>query len=92
MHACIHINFLNYASFTFLQKSGISAAARLAQLPVVHSACVKLSLMYTDTKGSHPKLRSVCEVLESSVTALLSPVIVKLEPHSKYCSCGVQLQ
>lgn len=76
----------------FLQKSGRSAAARLAQLPVVHSACVKLSLVYTDTKGLHPKLRSVCEVLESSVTALLSPVIVKLEPHSKYCSCQVQLQ
>ncbi|XP_075900935.1 perilipin-2-like isoform X2 [Nelusetta ayraudi] len=62
-------------------KSGQSAAARLAQLPVVQSACVKLLVMYTGTKGSHPKLRSVCEVLESSVTALLSPVIVKLEPH-----------
>lgn len=57
---------------------------------MVQSACVKLSDMYTGTKGSHPKLRSVCEVLESRVTALLSPVIVKLEPHCKYWLMGTQ--
>ncbi|XP_074486076.1 perilipin-2-like isoform X2 [Sebastes fasciatus] len=58
-----------------------SAAARLAKLPLVHSACTKLSVLYIDTKCSHPNLRSVCELLESSVTAAVSPVIVKLEPH-----------
>ncbi|XP_042341432.1 perilipin-2-like [Plectropomus leopardus] len=57
-----------------------SAAARLTKLPLVHSACTKLSVLYIDTKCSHPNLRSVCEVLESSVTAAVSPVIVKLEP------------
>ncbi|XP_040892644.1 perilipin-2-like isoform X2 [Toxotes jaculatrix] len=64
-----------------------SAAARLAELPVVHSACTKLSVLYTVTKCSHPNLKTVCEVLENSVTALgtaacirVSPVIVKLEP------------
>ncbi|XP_042283699.1 perilipin-2-like isoform X1 [Thunnus maccoyii] len=64
-----------------------SAAARLAKLPMVRSACAKLSVLYIDTKCSHPSLRSVCEVLENSVTALgtvasdrMSPVIVKLEP------------
>ncbi|KAM7394303.1 hypothetical protein PAMP_021116 [Pampus punctatissimus] len=64
-----------------------SAAARLAKLPMLRSACAKLSVLYTDTKCSHPNLRSVCEVLENSVTALgaaasdrISPVFVKLEP------------
>ncbi|XP_058497438.1 perilipin-2-like isoform X2 [Solea solea] len=64
-----------------------NAAARLSQLPVVRSACSKLSHIYTDTKHSHPTLRTMCETLESSVTALstvasdrVSPVIVKLQP------------
>ncbi|XP_031735394.1 perilipin-2-like isoform X1 [Anarrhichthys ocellatus] len=57
-----------------------SAAARLAKLPVVRSACTTLSVLYINTKCSHPSLRSVCEVLESSVTAVVSPVVVKLEP------------
>ncbi|XP_070684381.1 perilipin-2-like [Pempheris klunzingeri] len=64
-----------------------SAAARLAKLPVVRSACITLSVLYSDTKCSHPSLRSVCEVLEGSVTAIgtaacgrVSPVIQKLEP------------
>lgn len=53
-----------------------SAAARLSKLPVVCSAWTKLSVLYIDTKCSHPNLRSACDVLESSVTA----VIVKLQP------------
>ncbi|XP_026158907.1 perilipin-2-like [Mastacembelus armatus] len=64
-----------------------SAAARVAKLPVVSSVCSKLLVLYTDTKRSHPNLKSVCEVLENSVTGLgsaacdrVSPVIVKLEP------------
>ncbi|TMS23560.1 Perilipin-2 [Larimichthys crocea] len=57
-----------------------TAAARLAMLPVVRSACTKLSVLYIDTKCNHPNLKSVCEGLESSVTAIVSPVIVKLEP------------
>lgn len=75
-------------TFAFLLKKGQSAAARLAKLPMVHSVCTKLSVMYTDTKSSHPKLRSVCEGLESSVTTLLSPVIMKLEPHGGYWQYG----
>ncbi|KAI3353169.1 hypothetical protein L3Q82_019716 [Scortum barcoo] len=65
-----------------------SAAARLAKLPVVRSACIKLSVLYIDTKRCHPNLKSVCEVLESSVTAIgdrASPVMVKLQPQSEYC-------
>ncbi|XP_035515785.1 perilipin-2-like isoform X2 [Morone saxatilis] len=58
-----------------------SAAARLAKLPVVYSACTKLSVLYINTKHSHPNLRSVCEGLESSVAAIVTPVCVKLEPH-----------
>lgn len=70
-------------SSDFSQK-GQSVAARLAKLPVVRSACVRLSVLYTDTKCSHPSLMSVCEGLETRVTALASPVIVKLEPQSKF--------
>ncbi|XP_026215378.1 perilipin-2-like isoform X2 [Anabas testudineus] len=68
-------------------QKGPSAVARLAQLPVVHSACSKLLVLYADTKCNHPSLKSVCEVLENKVTALgsaachrVSPVMVKLEP------------
>ncbi|XP_041641480.1 perilipin-2-like isoform X2 [Cheilinus undulatus] len=65
-----------------------SAAGRLAKLPLVSSACSSLSVLYINSKSSHPNLRSVCEVLESSVTALSSaacervtPVMAILEPH-----------
>nr|XP_046273805.1 perilipin-2-like [Scatophagus argus] len=57
-----------------------SAAARLAKLPLVRSVCTQLSVLYTDTKRSHPNLRSACEGLEGRVTAAVSPVVVKLEP------------
>nr|XP_020457839.1 perilipin-2 isoform X2 [Monopterus albus] len=64
-----------------------SAATRLAKLPIVRSACTKLLVLYTDTKRGHPNLKSVCDGVEDSVTALgaaacdrFSPVIVKLEP------------
>ncbi|XP_051801815.1 perilipin-2-like [Acanthochromis polyacanthus] len=68
-------------------QTGQSAATRLASLPVVRSACAKLSVLYAVTKCSHPILKSACDMLESSVTALgaaarnrVSPVIAKLEP------------
>ncbi|XP_074555332.1 perilipin-2-like isoform X2 [Halichoeres trimaculatus] len=64
-----------------------SAAARLAKLPLVRLACSRMSVLYIDTKSSHPKLRSVCELLESRVTAVstaacdrVTPVMVRLEP------------
>ncbi|XP_039662154.1 perilipin-2-like isoform X1 [Perca fluviatilis] len=63
------------------QQKMQSAVVRLSKLPVVHLACSKLSVLYIDTKCSHPNLRSVCEVLESSVTAVVSPVLVRMEPH-----------
>lgn len=57
-----------------------NAASRLAALPLVASVRTKLSVVYTGTKCSHPRLGSLCDGLESGVTALLSPVIGKLEP------------
>ncbi|XP_047434893.1 perilipin-2-like isoform X4 [Mugil cephalus] len=64
-----------------------SAAARLGRLPLVRSACAKLSVLYTSAKGSHPSLRSACDVLESSVTVVgrsaccrVLPAIAQLEP------------
>lgn len=71
-------------------QKGPSAAARLAKLPLVGSACAKLSVLYIGTKCSHPALKSVCEGLESGVTAILSPVIVKLEPQSKYSGLTIK--
>ncbi|XP_032418110.1 perilipin-2-like isoform X2 [Xiphophorus hellerii] len=69
------------------QKVVPNAAARLVKLPVVRSACATLSVLYRDAKSSNPSLRSMCEALESGVTALsaaactrASPAIVKLEP------------
>lgn len=61
-----------------------NAAARLAALPLVASVRSKLTVVYIDTKGRHPSLKSVCEGLESGVAAVLSPVIGKLESHSEY--------
>uniref|UniRef100_A0A8C9Z0P7 Uncharacterized protein n=1 Tax=Sander lucioperca TaxID=283035 RepID=A0A8C9Z0P7_SANLU len=49
-----------------------SAAARLCKLPMVHLACSKLSVLYIDTKCSHPNLRSVCEVLEKNFSVMTS--------------------
>ncbi|XP_008315084.1 perilipin-2-like isoform X2 [Cynoglossus semilaevis] len=64
-----------------------NAAARFSRFPVVRSAYSSLSLVYSDTKRYHPRLKSVCEVLENSVSALgtaasdrVSPVIVQLQP------------
>ncbi|XP_043969871.1 perilipin-2-like [Gambusia affinis] len=69
------------------QKVVPNAAARLVKLPVVRSACATLSVLYRDAKSSNPSLKSLCDALESGVTALstaactrASPVIVKLEP------------
>ncbi|XP_055365482.1 perilipin-2-like [Betta splendens] len=67
-------------------QKGVSAAARLAKLPVVQSACSRLSILYSDTKCNHPNLKSVCDLLENKVTALgtvachsVSPVMCKLD-------------
>ncbi|XP_071382350.1 perilipin-2-like [Centroberyx affinis] len=64
-----------------------NAVVRLTKLPMVRSACATLSVLYLDTKRSHPSLKSVCEVLENGVTSIgsvaydrVSPVIIKLEP------------
>lgn len=65
-----------------LQK-GQSAAGRLAKVPLVRSACSRLSVFYSAIKCSHPSLKSLCEGLESSVTAMLTLVILSLQPRSE---------
>ncbi|KAM9769399.1 lipid storage droplets surface-binding protein 1-like isoform 2-T2 [Menidia menidia] len=60
-----------------------SAVARLAQLPVVRSACATLLELYNDAKSSSCNLKSMCEAMEGRATALSStvaPVILKFEP------------
>lgn len=93
-HSCL---LLCVFFFLFLQKVP-SAAARLARLPVVRTACGKLWLLYADAKRSHPNLRTVCEALEESVAALgtvasvgVSPVLVQLEPHSEFRPPGMRV-
>ncbi|KAF6733513.1 Perilipin-2 [Oryzias melastigma] len=68
-------------------QDAVSAAARMAKLPAVRSACAALSILYKDAKGSSPGLRVLCEALESRVGALstaacsrAAPLMVKLEP------------
>uniref|UniRef100_A0A674AAF6 Perilipin n=1 Tax=Salmo trutta TaxID=8032 RepID=A0A674AAF6_SALTR len=53
----------------------------------VCSACALVSVLYCDTKRNHPYIRSLCKVVEISVTTLTSvacnsatPIIIKLEP------------
>ncbi|CAN9510373.1 unnamed protein product [Ophioblennius macclurei] len=63
------------------QKAGLqSAAARLAQLPLVHSACAGLTVLYTDTKRSHPGLTSMLESSVMAACVTVSPVVEKLGP------------
>lgn len=64
-----------------------NAAARMANLPMVRSAWTTLSVLYKDTKRSHPNLKTMCEAVENRVVVLstmatdkISPVMVKLEP------------
>ncbi|XP_061736779.1 perilipin-2-like isoform X2 [Nerophis ophidion] len=64
-----------------------NAAARLAQIPMVHSAWSRLSVLYGGTKSRSPGLKCVCEGLESRVTLLgllacrqVTPVITQLQP------------
>ncbi|XP_035645420.1 perilipin-2-like isoform X1 [Oncorhynchus keta] len=68
-------------------NSSQNAVFRLANLPMVSSACALVSVLYCDTKHNHPYIRSLCEVVEISVTTLSSvacnsatPIIIKLEP------------
>nr|XP_046191273.1 perilipin-2-like [Oncorhynchus gorbuscha] len=68
-------------------NSSQNAVFRLANLPMVSSACALVSVLYCDTKHNHPYIRLLCEVVEISVTTLSSvacnsatPIIIKLEP------------
>uniref|UniRef100_A0A1A8N4P5 Perilipin 1 n=1 Tax=Nothobranchius rachovii TaxID=451742 RepID=A0A1A8N4P5_9TELE len=69
------------------QKVAPSAIDRIAKLPVVRSACSTLSDLYKGTKCNHSNLKSLCEALESRMTAFstaaytrISPALGKLEP------------
>ncbi|XP_062333902.1 perilipin-2-like [Osmerus eperlanus] len=64
-----------------------SAIYRMATLPVVNSAYVLVSVLYCDTKRTHPYIKSMCEVVETGVKSISSvayegaaPIFFKLEP------------
>ncbi|XP_071263009.1 perilipin-2-like isoform X2 [Salvelinus alpinus] len=68
-------------------NSSQNVVFRLANLPMVSSACTLVSVWYCDTKRNHPYIRSLCTVVEISVMTLTSvafnsatPIIIKLEP------------
>ncbi|XP_061889197.1 uncharacterized protein LOC133639690 isoform X1 [Entelurus aequoreus] len=70
-----------------------NAAARLAQIPMVHSAWSRLSDLYGGTKSRNPGLKCVCEDLESRVTLLgllacrqVAPVITQLQPQISFAN------
>ncbi|XP_072772559.1 uncharacterized protein [Nerophis lumbriciformis] len=70
-----------------------NAAARLAQIPMVHSAWSSLSGLYGGAKSRNPGLKCVCEGLESRVTLLgllacrkVAPVITQLQPQISFAN------
>lgn len=64
--------------------------SRVASLPLVSSTYDMVSVAYVNTKGSHPYLKSVCEIAEKGVKTITAvaittalPIIQRLEPQSK---------
>ncbi|XP_061108139.1 perilipin-2 [Conger conger] len=64
-----------------------SVVTRVANLPLVSSTYDMVCNVYTNTKDSHPYIKSVCEVAEMGVKTISSvaltsamPIIGKLEP------------
>lgn len=63
---------------------------RVTSLPLVSSTYGLVSSVYSNTKSTHPYIRSVCEAAEQGVWTITSvalttasPIIDKLEPQSK---------
>ncbi|NXE97717.1 PLIN3 protein, partial [Menura novaehollandiae] len=64
-----------------------SVVTRVANLPLVSSACDMVSSAYTCTKESHPCVRSMCDAAEKGVKTLTAaaasgaqPLLTRLEP------------
>ncbi|NXG49641.1 PLIN3 protein, partial [Psilopogon haemacephalus] len=64
-----------------------SIGARVANLPLVSSACGAISTAYASTKDCHPYLKYVCDAAEKGVKTLTAaavsgaqPLLTKLEP------------
>ncbi|XP_028313517.1 uncharacterized protein LOC114469850 isoform X2 [Gouania willdenowi] len=70
-----------------------NAVERLCKLPIVRSACSNLSVLYSETKHSHPTITSVFNVVESRASAWstnavhkVSPIVVKLESQVSFAN------
>ncbi|XP_061685540.1 perilipin-5-like [Syngnathoides biaculeatus] len=84
---------LSLVHFYFMSLNKQNAAARLAKLPLVRSACANLSLLCGDAKSVKPGLGSVWENLESCVAYIrsaachrLSPVVTKFKPQDSFAN------
>lgn len=67
---------------------------RVTNLPLVSTTYDLVSSVYTNTKDTHPYIKTVCEVAEHGVRTITSvalttasPIIDKLEPQSKKSVC-----
>ncbi|CAM5115401.1 unnamed protein product [Eretmochelys imbricata] len=57
-----------------------TAGDGVAGLPFVNSACEMATASYTATKGTHPGIKGVCEVVETGVRAITSAAITGAQP------------
>uniref|UniRef100_A0A8C3XTA7 Perilipin n=1 Tax=Chelydra serpentina TaxID=8475 RepID=A0A8C3XTA7_CHESE len=64
-----------------------NVVSRVANLPLISSACDLVSMAYTSTKESHPHIRSLCDVAAKGVKTVTEatincaqPVLTSLEP------------
>lgn len=63
---------------------------RVSSLPLVSSTYDLMSNVYSNTKDTHPYIRTMCEAAEQGVWGIThvvlttaSPILDKLEPQSK---------
>uniref|UniRef100_A0A674KEF6 Uncharacterized protein n=2 Tax=Terrapene triunguis TaxID=2587831 RepID=A0A674KEF6_9SAUR len=57
-----------------------TAVGRVADLPLVRSACEMASDSYTATKETHPAMKAVCDVAETGVRAITSAAVTGAQP------------
>uniref|UniRef100_A0A8C3FI37 PLIN3 protein n=1 Tax=Chrysemys picta bellii TaxID=8478 RepID=A0A8C3FI37_CHRPI len=57
-----------------------TVVGRVADLPLVRSACEMASDSYAATKETHPAMKAVCDVAETGVRAITSAAVTGAQP------------